>query len=345
MSADPTLLDLVGKSARGFTERFANVFDAVEGSTAPAFPSEVLLEVEHLGWLRSLGDDSNVIDEATVLGCLSYEVGRRSPALAVRLLAHHFCRACIGSSKFEAVGPGSTESVRWFGLDATIGDNRFCPTLTLIDGDTARGLRGSLRLVIGGDSASGWLGLADLGNGRRGLVLVDPTTASSVAPVATIGLRGLGATEGRFSAVRGSPFRLIAVDGDVVSVVKGAERLMVPGTLGLARALLESAQQIAVEYARTRQQNGGPLHEIPAVRQQLEQIERALCLVRVVAGANENLATDGRTLLPEVRDATARATDACLQVLGGAGYIVGNGPERLWRDARQLGQLLMRDPW
>jgi alkylation response protein AidB-like acyl-CoA dehydrogenase len=348
MIVDRSTVELVGKSARGFAERYRSVFHAVETSVVPAFPAEPLREAERLGWLASLAgaaDGSDEIDQASLLGCLGYELGRVSPAFAARLLAHHFCRLCVGSSGSDGLGPAATEGVRWFGLDATIGDDRFGPILSLTDADGTPRLRGSLRFVIGGDSASSWLGAVDLGNGRPGLVLVERSAATSVAPVATIGLRGLGATEATFSEVRESQIHLVAVDQHVVSVVDRAKRLIGPGTLGLTRALLENAQQIAVEYARTRRQNGDALERIPAVRQQLEQIERALGLVRVVAGAYENQATDVSTLFPEVSAATARATDACLQVLGGAGYIVGNGPERLWRDARQLGQLLLRDRW
>jgi alkylation response protein AidB-like acyl-CoA dehydrogenase len=315
---------------------------------SPELPSEVLREVEHLGWLTSLTDDAEggcAIDEAAILGCLSYEVGRRSPALAVRLLAHHFCRACAGPSRIEGLQADSTEGARWFGLDATVGDDRFAPTLYLAEGHTGRGLRGSLRFVIGGDSACSWLGSVDLGDGRRGLVLVDRAMATSVAPLGTLGLRGLGATEGKFSEATASEVRLIAADGEATAAVDRAETLVGPGMLGITRALLENAREIAVENARTRWQNGGVLREIPAVRGHLEQIDRALGLVRVVAGAYQNQVTDARALWPAVRDAALRATDACLQVLGGAGYIVGNGAERLWRDTRQLGQLLLRDRW
>jgi alkylation response protein AidB-like acyl-CoA dehydrogenase len=344
MATDDGLLALVRKSARGFTERYSDLFDQVEARSEPEFPSALLKEAAELGWLTALTDTTDPdlgTDEAELLAALVYEVSRCSPAFGARLLAHHFCRACVGGRDF----PDATRDPVWFGLDATTGDERFAPTLALVDAAGSAVLSGSMRLVIGGGSASRWLGAVRLGDDRRGLVLIDRTTASSMAPVATLGLRGLNAVEATFVTVSATGYRLIAAGSAVPPLIHRAYRSIGHGTLGLTLAQLEQTQRIATNHAQTRRQNGSILCEIPAVRQLLTAIERALSLVRLTYGAYFNHAEDAEALLGEVRAAAASATDAGLQVLGGAGYIVGNGMERLWRDARQVGQLYLRDRW
>ncbi len=348
MTGDACLLGLVRESVQGFSERHLSEFAATESAPRFEFARELLEEVAALGWLAALSDSEaspGNADEALVLATLVTELGRFSPALAAKLLAHHLCRFCIEAGAAEVATGLSSQLDTWFGLDATVGDERLAPTLQVDHSHDTSSLTGSMQFVMGGDVSTHWLGLAQLDQERGCLLIVERATASSVIALSTLGLRGLGVVKGTFSMVAPEHYRVISTGQEALTLVQAAYRFVGPAALGLMHSLLEQTQGLANEHAQLRRQNGRPLIHIPAVRQLLTHIERALALVRVTQQAYQHSTADAELLAHDAAKAMTFATDAGLQVLGGAGYIVGHGLERLWRDSRQLSHFLLRRDW
>lgn len=348
MTDDACLLALVRESVHGFGARHLGEFALTENTPGHEFARELLEEVAELGWLTALSDSEaspGNANEALLLATLVSELGRFSPAIATKLLAHHLCRFCV-----EAGAPGvaaslSSQMNTWFGLDAAVGDERLAATLQLDHSRATPSLMGSMRFVMGGDASTHWLSRAQLDEHRECLLLVERATATSSIAVSTLGLRGLGVTEGTFSMVAPEHYRVLSTGQRAVTLVQAAYRFVGPAAFGLMHSLLEQTQRLANDHAQLRRQNGRPLMDIPAVRQLLAHIERALALVRVTQQAYQLETADAELLAHDATKAMTLATDAGLQVLGGAGYIVGQGLERLWRDSRQLSQLLVRRDW
>lgn len=332
MTVDPALCTLVEQSARGFGLRHGEHLRAVEAQLVSGFAVELRDEIVELGWSSSLSDDSlDRDDEAQLLAVLVTELASTSAALASVLLAHHFCRLIVDPAN---------ERSAWFGLDAHVGNRRLGPTLQIDHDHLGAQLRGSMRLVLGGAYATHWLGLARNAHQQECLLLVERAAATKLETVATLGLRGLGAADGAFVDVDANRFRSIAVGQDVPTIIDAAFRFIAPGLLALLLALTDQTRELAAAHASHRRQNGVLLEEIPAVRELLLAIERAQALIRVTARAFPEPPAAAALLLGDAAQAVKRATDAGLQVLGGAGYIVGHGLERLWRDARQACELV-----
>jgi len=339
MTFDSSVYTMVQQSARAFGARHRAVFQAIEGGSAASFEPALVQEVADLGWLSSFSDPDTSTDlqvESQLLAALVSELGQHSPALAVALLAHHLCRI---------VAVPSRETNTWFGLDSNVLDRRLAPTTSLCANKTEGQLTGSLGCVLGGTYASQWLTWSQLSDTSVSLVLVECGAASVVQRVETLGLRGIGALKAAFAGVACERHRSIAVDHDATTKLGVAHQFIVPGLLGLLSALLRQTQQLAADHAQHRRQNGRLLVEIPAVAEMLASIDRALALVHASERAYREPSTDAEMLIDGVRSSTTRATDAGLQVLGGAGYVVGHGLERLWRDSRQACQLLPRRAW
>jgi hypothetical protein len=76
--------------------------------------------------------------------------------------------------------------------------------------------------------------------------------------------------------------------------------------------------------------------DLPQIREKLALIERSLGMVQLLEGALQNESLSREPYLVVLRQALLQGTDAGMQILGGAGYVIGSGQERSWRDARQI---------
>jgi alkylation response protein AidB-like acyl-CoA dehydrogenase len=110
-------------------------------------------------------------------------------------------------------------------------------------------------------------------------------------------------------------------------------------------ALIERAHLLAHSHAQTRRQRGTILAHIPAVSLHLKTIEQAIALARVARQAYECSPRQAWSAMPKLIEAARKAADSAIQVMGGAGYIVGHGVELYWRDVLQLAELFAADPW
>lgn len=109
--------------------------------------------------------------------------------------------------------------------------------------------------------------------------------------------------------------------------------------LGLGRAALETA----TAYAKERRQFGKPLAEFQMTRWKLAQARTELDAGRLLVHRAASLADAGRPFTRAASmgklyatEAASRAANACLQILGGYGYLRDYPVERIVRDARLM---------
>jgi alkylation response protein AidB-like acyl-CoA dehydrogenase len=107
--------------------------------------------------------------------------------------------------------------------------------------------------------------------------------------------------------------------------------------LGIARAALEAS----VEYAKTRQQFGAPIAELPAIQQKLAQMAMRLYAARLAVfdAARRKDAGEDIALYAAMAklNATEQANWICneaLQIHGAYGYTREFPVERFYRDVR-----------
>lgn len=347
MSIEPITLSLLEASAKGFTARHRVDFDRVESSQDVSLLRELLGEVAQLGWLETLHDPearTNTDNDALLLARIVYVLGGASPAFAGRLLAHHYARACVDGYRPTAGGFESLDSA-WYGLEVCVGDRTLGPTSHIAVAATESSLKGIARSIIGGDLAQYWVTGARLNQGDRALVLVDAAGAAEASAVPTLGLRGLGVTDAELRELGAEHFVVLASGDDLETRITRADYFIAPGYLALLRSLVEQTQRLVINHTDTRRQNGVLLREIPAVQEQLRSMRQAIALAALAERAWLDDRSSTREAIEMVRQAAQRATDAGLQALGGAGYVVGHGVERLWRDCLELGALFLRDSW
>lgn len=355
MVVNGELQELLANSVRRFVEHHRSEFDALQCADGPAIPGilgNAVREAGTLGWLGAL-TESNAAEEAAddesftrLLATLVHGLGRACPAFALRLLTHHYARACVlGAPPAEhplALDPSRNE---WLGAEATLSDSRCAPTLRLAQLDHGTRLSGGVRFVVGGDVAPLWLIRARGVEGVPSLVLLRRDAALKLDPVATLGLAGMGAVDADFAEPGTMSFEVVAAGEAVPRCLARANRSVGLAYLALMQELVEQSLSIARSHALIRRQNGTQLAQIPAVAGHLRTLERAVALLRTTTHSYDSHCNEAWTALPALIHAAQTAADGALQVLGGAGYIVGHGAERCWRDVLQLGQLFASDPW
>ncbi len=128
----------------------------------------------------------------------------------------------------------------------------------------------------------------------------------------------------------------VEVVGDLEAVAAAAcWHAWSAATLGYLAGLAERALELAVEHARTREQFGGPLSALPAVRSRLADAALAVDAMTLLAWAS---ATDDRSLpAPELIWAGAACCDVTAsahQVHGALGFALETGLHRFYRRAR-----------
>lgn len=133
-------------------------------------------------------------------------------------------------------------------------------------------------------------------------------------------------------------------DGAEVSVAAGpgsgnaesqARSLVRCGVAAMSRGIARRAHEIALTYAHTRIQGGKPIVEHGAVSDMLAEMAVRLCsraTGQLGAAANDPAAALAHKIAAS--DAAMATTLDAVQVLGGMGYMVDTGVEKLMRDAK-----------
>jgi len=116
------------------------------------------------------------------------------------------------------------------------------------------------------------------------------------------------------------------------------------GVLAMALGMIERAQELCVDYARTRVQFGKPIGERQLIQLKLAKMEVARQNVQNMLFKTFQMAADGRS--PTLAEASAGklyAAQACMdicleavQLFGGNGYMAEYRVEQLARDAKVL---------
>jgi alkylation response protein AidB-like acyl-CoA dehydrogenase len=127
--------------------------------------------------------------------------------------------------------------------------------------------------------------------------------------------------------------------GDVRTVLDRGRIGIGALAVGLGRAALETA----TAYAKERKQFGKPLAEFQMIQWKLAQARTELDAGRLLVHRAASIADAGRPFTRAASmaklyatEAVSRAANACLQVLGGYGYLREYPVERIVRDARLM---------
>jgi alkylation response protein AidB-like acyl-CoA dehydrogenase len=130
-----------------------------------------------------------------------------------------------------------------------------------------------------------------------------------------------------------------AAFGDVRAVLDRGRIGIGALAVGLGRAALETA----TAYAKERKQFGKPLAEFQMIQWKLAQARTELDAGRLLVHRAASIADAGRPFTRAASmaklyatEAVSRAANACLQVLGGYGYLREYPVERIVRDARLM---------
>ena len=159
----------------------------------------------------------------------------------------------------------------------------------------------------------------------------------------TMGLRGLREGELHFEGCR-VPAENVIVERGSFGTLMAAYNGQRVGASAVALGLARGALEIAVAYAKEREQFGRPIAEYQAIQLLLAdmaiQLDAATCLVERAAtsadrhGFPERYATSvAKTFASE---AAIFVTNSAIQVLGGNGYSRHYRVERMARDARMF---------
>ncbi|MFB2556858.1 acyl-CoA dehydrogenase family protein [Herbiconiux liangxiaofengii] len=284
------------------------------------------------------------------------ELFSRSHA-SIRMLAH------VNNGTWRAMLPFANEAQVDLVRSSIAGDVLVAFTLTEATAGTGADLRSSVRregdtyylsgekhLITFGVKCDYWLLFARLEGttGREGTVaLLVPNTGLPGAEVIddsqTMGIRGTDHAILRFTDTPVPVSARLGEEGDGLAVALGG--FLLPSRISVAMScvgLASRAQELALDYALTRQTFGKTLAERPVIQAYLAEnhadIAAARALVMAAAAAFESGAPDAGTLSSASKmiavDMLARVTDKALQIHGGQGYWKRNAIERVYRDAR-----------
>jgi alkylation response protein AidB-like acyl-CoA dehydrogenase len=326
-------LRLVRHSAKAFIEKHRARIDAIENAVDPSFPNELLDECVELGWTGPLADEAEPDESPAILAALINELGLASPSLATRLLCHHDARFWL---------EGATLSRRTESPPAWLGLSSFCPPSSwsqsrlLLEGDR---LDGSLSFLVGGQETVRFLVTARHPDQTVSLVSLNERDLPKPVPITTLGLRGLWLFDLQVAHSSRIPYTVVATGSIVGKAREESLKRVMPAYAALCRSILVTCLKTAETHAATRRQGGGFIADLPNIREKLSLIERNIELSQLMERALLSEPNSRMDALTGLRQMLLQGTDAGLQVLGGAGYVVGSGQERLWRDARQLAAL------
>ncbi|EQD84801.1 acyl-CoA dehydrogenase family protein [Saccharopolyspora erythraea] len=184
-------------------------------------------------------------------------------------------------------------------------------------------------------------------DGPRGIscLLVDGTTPglSAGTPEHKMGLTGSPTTELRFDGARVPAERLVGAEGDGLKIALAA---LDSGRLGIAACavgLAQAALDLAVDYAKQREQFGRPIIEFQGLEFLLADMAAVVHSARATyldgarrrdAGMPFGMQASVAKLV--ATDAAMKVTTDAVQVLGGVGYTRDFPAERYMREAKVL---------
>ncbi|WP_035795464.1 acyl-CoA dehydrogenase family protein [Kitasatospora mediocidica] len=184
-------------------------------------------------------------------------------------------------------------------------------------------------------------------DGPRGisclLVPGDSAGLSSAPPEHKMGMQSSPTAQMHFDGVRLSADRLVGEEGQGFQIALSA---LDSGRLGIAACAIGVAQaalDLAVDYARTRQQFGRPIADFQGLSFMLAdmatQIEAGRSLYLAAARLRDGgLAFSKQAAMAKLfcTDTAMRVTTDAVQVLGGYGYTQDFPAERFMREAKVL---------
>ncbi|WPO85147.1 acyl-CoA dehydrogenase family protein [Herbiconiux sp. KACC 21604] len=279
---------------------------------------------------------------------------------SIRMLVH------VNNGLWRALEPFVDDTQRELLRRSVSGETLIAFTLTEATAGTGSDIRSTVRregddyvlngekhLITFGVSCDYWLLFARLegtsaADGSAGTVaLLVPNAGLEGVEVIddsdTMGVRGTDHAVLRFTEARVPVSARVGQEGEGLAVALGG--FLLPSRVSVAMSavgLAERAQELAVEYALTRETFGKRLAERPVIQAYLAEnyadIAAARALVLEAARAYEEGRADAGALSSASKivavDMLARVTDKALQVHGGQGYWRRNAVERVYRDAR-----------
>jgi len=138
--------------------------------------------------------------------------------------------------------------------------------------------------------------------------------------------------------------RRLGLEGDGFKIAMGTLDRFRPTVGAAGLGLGFRALEEAFKHTRSRLQFGSPLFSLQAVQMQIAQgaadLEAARLLVYNAAWQADNgadrITLEAAMAKLNATEAAFRMIDSCVQVHGGAGVLVGEVPERLYREVRAL---------
>ncbi|MHB8491985.1 MAG: acyl-CoA dehydrogenase family protein [Solirubrobacteraceae bacterium] len=304
--------------ARGIAERELSPRAAVLDRGEPGAMADCWRHLSEVGLDRALLDDEHGGSglEAIELLAAIEELARGDGGVALSVLLSNAALTALGAERAAAIAQGA----RWV----------FVP------------VRSGTEVTIRGEQIDGRVMSALGAYGADGIVLaLDGPHPDSIALAAgTPGLE-LERDEAQLGlcAAPAASIRFMAIDarsaGGTASAggtedPTGALSLLRAGTAAIARGIASRAYEMALDYARARQQGGVRIIEHHAVSDMLVAMaERLRAPLTPTLGPADALAAK----ISATDAAVATTTDA-VQIFGGTGYMSETGIEKLMRDAK-----------
>lgn len=251
-------------------------------------------------------------------------IARTWPALA---LAAAHALAAVEVVKHEA-GSGQLLSDVLAGNPVAVIDGAGSGTDLRAD-DATSGVHGNIaRVDVAGDT---WLIVVNPPGAEGTAVVVAPAEIRYGPRLRTTGLAGAGTRGASLSSARPSAVVRPTCPDRPLILLRLAVAAAMAGTA-------EGAHLAALEHARTRQQFGGPLIDLPTIRTALATSARDLhSAFAAITTASEVPNTVGAAqTLSACAEAALRVTDAAVGLHGGYGYLVENKVEANLRDVVSL---------
>ncbi|MFB6361183.1 MAG: acyl-CoA dehydrogenase family protein [Halobacteriales archaeon] len=156
-----------------------------------------------------------------------------------------------------------------------------------------------------------------------------------------LGLRASDTTALLFDGARIPAANRLTPEGEGLSA---ALRVLTGGRIGVAAqavGLAQAALDDAIDYVQEREQFGGPLADIQAVRHKLADMETQVRAGRALTRTAAELDDAGQEVRPAASvaklfasEAAVEVTNEALQLHGGYGYTTDFDVERYYRDAK-----------
>jgi alkylation response protein AidB-like acyl-CoA dehydrogenase len=286
-------------------------------------------------------------------GLLLEELGKACLSTAVFLNAHCttavLVAACGDTQQKIAWLPGLAKGERlacWASAEPDAGVDLAAITTSVHTNSAGFVVNGRKSFVINADVADLIVVLARSASGNPALVAVEKST-----PGLTIGWRN------RQMGLRGAAGCAVILDdcrvapsawlgGEGTDCTEAMQRAWQFSRLGLAFASLGIAERAladSLEFARNRQQFGGPLANKQAIQSYLgdmaTQVETLRRLAQYTAwAADENKATERDVAMLKLwaGNVAVWVVNKAVQIHGGMGYVKSFHIERLHRDARAM---------